>query len=413
MQRIATATKAVDLYGAGKHGFKDGNLALGISPTDLEAAWANGVQEELLNLIEAAGLVASGAVLSQATQAIAILMRQQTNTAFTTTGAAPNFVLTPTLAITAYTASLRYRVKFNVAGTGEDFINVSTLGNKSLKQYDATGAKVAAVIVAGQLADIEHDGVDFVILNPLQVANPSIQGASKNLQVSSTGLSANVSVTVDEIVVESTTNAYQTLRNVALTIAGTAVGPNGLDAGVLAGSTWYSVWTIWNGTTKAGLLSLSATAPAMPAGYTHKALVTWIRTDGTANKYPLPFRKSGRRTQYAPAAGSNLTSPLTAASGVSGTPGSSLSAVAMANFVPPSAVIVHVAIWQTGSGAAAVQVGPNSLATFLGGNGAALSGTASNNSQVTTSIVLESSNIYYASGSAGAGLLIYGWEDNL
>lgn len=167
MQRIATATKAIDLFGAGKHGFKDGDLALGIPSTDMSAAWVNGVQEELVNLIEAAGLVASGATLNQIVQAIAILQRQQTNTAFPTTGAAPNFVLTPTLPITAYAPNQRFRVKFNASGAGTDMINVSVLGNKSLKQYDGNGIKVAAVIVAGQLADIEYDGVDFVILDPL------------------------------------------------------------------------------------------------------------------------------------------------------------------------------------------------------------------------------------------------------
>ncbi|MFM9902127.1 MAG: hypothetical protein ACKVOT_14040 [Polaromonas sp.] len=56
MQRISTATKAVDLFGPGKHGFKDGDLANGVAPTDLTAAWFNDVQEELLRVIEAAGL---------------------------------------------------------------------------------------------------------------------------------------------------------------------------------------------------------------------------------------------------------------------------------------------------------------------------------------------------------------------
>lgn len=64
MQRIATATKATDLFGAGKHGFKDGDLSQGITPTDLNAAWFNAVQEELLSVIEAAGLV-PGAINSQ------------------------------------------------------------------------------------------------------------------------------------------------------------------------------------------------------------------------------------------------------------------------------------------------------------------------------------------------------------
>ena len=73
MDRIATATKAVDLYGAGKHGFKNGNLGLGVAPTDLNAEWFNGVQEELLAVIENAGLTPSAGTLTQLRQAIAIM----------------------------------------------------------------------------------------------------------------------------------------------------------------------------------------------------------------------------------------------------------------------------------------------------------------------------------------------------
>ena len=52
MKRIDTATKAVDLFGAGKHGFKAGNVLAGEAPTKLAAAWFNHVQEELANLVE-------------------------------------------------------------------------------------------------------------------------------------------------------------------------------------------------------------------------------------------------------------------------------------------------------------------------------------------------------------------------
>jgi len=55
MERIDTSTKAVDLFGPGKHGFKDGDKALTISATQLNAAWVNSVQEELCNVIEWAG----------------------------------------------------------------------------------------------------------------------------------------------------------------------------------------------------------------------------------------------------------------------------------------------------------------------------------------------------------------------
>jgi len=52
MKRIDTATKAEDLFGAGKHGFKDGNVLTGEQPTVLNADWFNHIQEELAAVVE-------------------------------------------------------------------------------------------------------------------------------------------------------------------------------------------------------------------------------------------------------------------------------------------------------------------------------------------------------------------------
>lgn len=73
----------------------------------------------------------------------------------------------------------------------------------------------------------------------------------------------------------------------------TVVGVNGIDAGVRAASNWYYIWVIYNPTslTFASLISLSATAPTMPAGYTKKRVVGAVFTDG-ANNY-LPFYQQG------------------------------------------------------------------------------------------------------------------------
>lgn len=111
-------------------------------------------------------------------------VQAQTYTAFTTAGAAPTFTLAANPAISAYAAGQRFRVKFGVAGNGADTLNVNALGAKSLKQYDATGAKVAAVIAANQLVDVEYDGVDFILLDPL----PSATGATPAQFDSSTKL---------------------------------------------------------------------------------------------------------------------------------------------------------------------------------------------------------------------------------
>lgn len=73
MQRITTSTRAIDLFGPGKDGFKDGDLAGGIAPTDLDAGFFNGIQEEIANAIEAAGIALNGADRTQLLQALGSL----------------------------------------------------------------------------------------------------------------------------------------------------------------------------------------------------------------------------------------------------------------------------------------------------------------------------------------------------
>jgi hypothetical protein len=101
---------------------------------------------------------------------IASAIQRQAYTAFDTAGAAPTFTLTASPPITSYASGQRFRVKFGAVGNGADTLNINALGPKNLRQYDRAGAKVAAVITAGQLADVEYDGVDFLILSPLPSA---------------------------------------------------------------------------------------------------------------------------------------------------------------------------------------------------------------------------------------------------
>ncbi|MDP1887946.1 phage tail protein [Polaromonas sp.] len=77
MDRINTSTKSENLFGAGKHGWKNGNVGLGIVPTDFNAEWFNGVQEELLKIIESAGIVPDGATHAQVYQAIEQLIAEK------------------------------------------------------------------------------------------------------------------------------------------------------------------------------------------------------------------------------------------------------------------------------------------------------------------------------------------------
>ncbi|CAD0266332.1 hypothetical protein DENIT_80249 [Pseudomonas veronii] len=144
----------------------------------LEKDWANDKEGFFQSLLSAAGITANGAVdavgASQFFDALQALKQIQAGTAFTTAGSAGALTLAPTPVIPAYSAPLRLRVKFSQASTGTDTINVSGLGAKNIKQYSSAGAKVAAVFAPNQLADVEYDGTDFVILDQL----PSSSGVT-------------------------------------------------------------------------------------------------------------------------------------------------------------------------------------------------------------------------------------------
>lgn len=61
-------------------------------------------------------------------------------------------------------------------------------------------------------------------------------------------------------------------------------GNGGLDTGSIAASTWYHVWLIRKDSDGSidALLSLSATAPTMPSGYTARRRLGAIKTDGSS-----------------------------------------------------------------------------------------------------------------------------------
>lgn len=98
----------------------------------------------------------------------------QVQTAFTTAGTSPAFTLTPVPALGGYASPQRFNVKFNAAAASGGTLNISGLGAKNLKQYDSSGAKVAAVIAAGQITDVVYDGTDLVVLDPLPSAASDI-----------------------------------------------------------------------------------------------------------------------------------------------------------------------------------------------------------------------------------------------
>nr|WP_246356527.1 phage tail protein [Pseudomonas gingeri] len=250
------------------------------------------------------------------------------------------------------------------------------------------------------------------------VQKVAVVGSHKGLTASASGLNSLVSVSAEQLVVGNEVS-FRNLNAVSLNINAAVVGVNGLDTGALAASTWYSLWVIWNGTVTSGLLSLSATSPTLPSGYTHKARVGWIRTDATSNKYPLSFTQVGRRVQYKVTTGSNVASLPVMASATGNL--AAWSAVAVGNYLPPTAPTIDVGLQVQAAGAqiAWASIVPNnaySTTVSINTPAALTAGTYQALTGGRVMMQLESSSIYWTSvSSTGGAMTVYcaGWEDAL
>lgn len=85
------------------------------------------------------------------------------------------------------------------------------------------------------------------------------------------------------------------------TINGAVNGLNGLDTGSLANTTWYYIYVIGDSlkvNTTGCLVSTSATAPTMPAGYDVKRLIGYTITDGSAHFLKFYVEGNGKERIY-------------------------------------------------------------------------------------------------------------------
>jgi len=246
---------------------------------------------------------------------------------------------------------------------------------------------------------------------------PAIAGGFKNLRVINNSGTPNsqIDVDADAVTVETTDGVAFRLNSVNLTINCATTGANGLDAGALANSTWYSVWVIFNpstGTT-AGLASVSASAPTMPSGYTAKARFGWLPTNSSANF--LRVSQKGNRAQYVVGSGTTTTSLPAIASGTLGTYSASSptwAAQSISTTIPSTAsrCILVVSTNRLGGTPSITYVAPNG--SYAGVQGANPPPIATAGSIATIAeFQLESTNIYVASGATDALIQAFGWED--
>lgn len=129
----------------------------------------------LVGGVEYVTVAATGVSIPAATAAAhavrADQIQAQSVTAFTTGGTSTAYTLTPTPAITSLVAGQRFRVNFHATPDATPTLAVSGLTAKNLKYYNGLGVKTAissTSVVANLLADVEYDGTDYVVLNPIK-----------------------------------------------------------------------------------------------------------------------------------------------------------------------------------------------------------------------------------------------------
>lgn len=365
---------------------------------------------------------------------LAAAIQSQALTAFTTAGSAGALTLTPVPAIQAYATPLRFRVKFSQNSTGTDTINVSGQGAKNLKQYDSTGAKVAAVFAANQLADVEYDGTDAVLLDQLPlIAVPrrqSQRGAAVNWKASADGVSTSIVCSADSVILANAAGDPTAVSTIAITLntAATASATiDGMASGATVANTWYGIYVWTNSTTGAKRVTgdsayTTGLAPIPPAaGFDFWARRSAFRTDSTANKYPIGFTQSGDLYQPRVAAASNVPDSPILGSGVAGNPTVPTAWVALpvaGVLAGPSAVSVRVSTMI--SNGAAIAVAPNNAHSGTNGASTDIGAPVGGVGQATaflvasiSEILLESSSIYWASSAAIGRVRFAGWRDAL
>ena len=108
-----------------------------------------------------------------------------------------------------------------------------------------------------------------------------VVGKYTRIRLTSPGGATTITGTLKAVTMEDSSLHALRASNVSLTINGGTAGANGIDTGSLVPNAWYYIYAISNSTTTAGLLSLSASAPTLPSGYTYSALIGVALTSST------------------------------------------------------------------------------------------------------------------------------------
>lgn len=238
MERISTATKVADLFGAGKHGWRDGDVAGGVVPTYANAAWFNTVQEELANVVELSGTVLTPGNRTQLAQAI------QAGKLFT--GAAGGTADAITSAFSPAITALKDGMALYVRGALANATNAPTFtpNNGTIAPKVIVKGAGAALVPgdiagAGHWIEVQYDLTldKWVLLNP--ATGVTAGGANyKGIQpitssVAANALTVGLNPTTLDFRSSALTNGVPNTRSNAVAVS--LVVPSGATLGTTSG----------------------------------------------------------------------------------------------------------------------------------------------------------------------------------
>ncbi|MET3461297.1 hypothetical protein [Variovorax atrisoli] len=307
MDFIQTSNKQVDKFGPGKHGFSAGNPGLGVLATYLSNLWCDMLQQEIVNVVEAAGLTANPAVMTQLLQAIKL------NSALVgvDTGAANSAVVTYSPVVPALVDGMVLWFKAAATNSGATTLNVNGLGAKAVVGGAHAALQGGEIVGNGKCMVVWNAALNsFVLIEctgaALQVGPATqnqhapqmsqaagVAGSASNLTMTLTAAAASGTMTADEIIVETALGGVRyCLPSFNKTVNLATVGAGGMDTGTAPVSGFVALYAIYNPTTGvSALLATNATAAAapniygganMPAGYTASGLVSVWPTNGAS-----------------------------------------------------------------------------------------------------------------------------------
>lgn len=320
---------------------------------------------------------------------------------------------------------------FSFSGSGNSTGNVTLqIGSLSpLPLYLPSGAQASAgTITSGTfyvivyLAALNSASGGFQIISAIPSANliPISPATAVGLIVKNDGSVPNtkIDITALSAVLVNSSGSPILANSPNVVIDLTTVGANGMDVGSRPTSGWAYLYLISTGSTLAGLAtatSPTAGIPTLPAGYSYTYYCGAMFCDGSKNL--MRSRQAGNETQYVVTTATNTPTIPLMAQGPQGTYSfttPTLVAVSVLNFVPLTAGAIKVSCDSSYKGTGGnLQVAPN--ANYQGCNNAAGNyspiDTINTSQVITTYLLLESANIFWAGNNIGCALGCFGWRD--